>query len=57
MKRDDGEGKNEIKYGKAMRFSLRIVVVRSLMFVWWRNFRYKGFQFANKELCGWRSRR
>lgn len=30
------------------------VTVRSRAFVWWRDARYGGLQFANRRLCGWR---
>lgn len=35
-------------------FRMRVIKARSLAFVWWRDFRYGGVQFANRKLCGWR---
>lgn len=30
------------------------MVFRSVAYVTWRDFRYAGFQYAMRRLCGWR---
>lgn len=39
---------------RRIRRPLWLVAARSEAFVWWRNARFGGVQFANRKLCGWR---
>lgn len=35
-----------------MRLGLRITLWRSIAYIWWREYRYQGFQFANRRTFG-----
>lgn len=37
-----------------MRPGMRWVLVRSLLFIWWREYRYRGFHWANRRMFGHR---